>query len=112
MPRSLSEILRHLDSRAGKSTEWVVQRYLDRPLLLRGGRKFDMRLWVLLDHNYHMYLYRQGVLRTGSVPFSMDNLDDRFVHLSNHCIQVRPRGGGVAGARRRAVVAGGCLALA
>ena len=84
---SLNEVLRHLDSRAGLSTEWVVQRYIDRPLLLRGKRKFDMRLWVLLDHNYHMYLYKQGVLRTGSTPFTMDDLDDRFVHLSNHCIQ-------------------------
>lgn len=65
----------------------MVQLYIDKPLLLRGNRKFDMRLWVLLDHKYHVHLYRQGVLRTGSTPFSMDDLGDRYVHLSNHCIQ-------------------------
>ena len=34
---------------------WVVQRYLDKPLLLKGGRKFDMRCWVLLDAKYILY---------------------------------------------------------
>lgn len=84
---STEDIFKHLDSSRGQRTEWVVQLYIDKPLLLRGNRKFDMRLWVLLDHKYHVHLYRQGVLRTGSTPFSMDDLGDRYVHLSNHCIQ-------------------------
>ena len=30
------------------------------PLLLDGGgRKFDMRCWVLLDSEYNIHLYRQ-----------------------------------------------------
>ena len=50
---------------------WVVQQYIDRPLLLRGGRKFDVRCWVLLDPDYKVYLYREGVLRTGAVAYSV-----------------------------------------
>ena len=70
---------------------WVVQRYITDPLLLPGGRKFDMRVWVLVDAEYKIFVHREGVLRTTSVPFSLaaDKLDDPFVHLSNHCIQTK-----------------------
>ena len=70
---------------------WVVQRYIDRPLLLRGDRKFDVRCWVLLDPDYNIFLYREGVLRTGAVAYSVtaENLDDKFVHLTNHCIAAK-----------------------
>ena len=38
----------------------MVQRYVANPLLLDGGgRKFDMRCWVLLDSEYNIHLYRQ-----------------------------------------------------
>ena len=67
-------------------TAWVIQKYLERPLLCSGGRKFDIRVWVLLTADYRIGLYREGVLRTTAVPYSLDNLDDQFAHLSNHCI--------------------------
>ena len=70
---------------------WVVQRYITNPLLLSGGRKFDMRVWVLVDADFRIFVHREGVLRTTSVPFSLavDSLDNAFVHLSNHCIQTK-----------------------
>jgi tubulin--tyrosine ligase len=79
---------RQADSEETAKSGWVVQRYIDRPLLLRGQRKFDVRCWVLLDANYDGWLYREGVLRTGAVPYTVtaDNLGDKFVHLTNHCI--------------------------
>jgi len=64
----------------------VLQRYISSPFLL-SGRKFDIRCWVLLDGWYRPYLYRQAVCRTSSAPYSVDNLADTFVHLTNHCIQ-------------------------
>lgn len=67
-------------------TAWVIQKYVERPLLCSGGRKFDIRVWVLLTADYRIGLYREGVLRTTAVPYSLDNLDDQFAHLSNHCI--------------------------
>ena len=67
-------------------TAWVIQKYMERPLLCSGGRKFDIRVWVLLTADYRIGLYREGVLRTTAVPYSLDNLDDQFAHLSNHCI--------------------------
>ncbi|XP_019569556.2 tubulin--tyrosine ligase isoform X1 [Rhinolophus sinicus] len=66
----------------------VIQKYLERPLLLEPGhRKFDIRSWVLLDHQYNIYLYREGVLRTASESYHADNFQDKTCHLTNHCIQ-------------------------
>ncbi|TKC35306.1 hypothetical protein EI555_021338 [Monodon monoceros] len=66
----------------------VIQKYLERPLLLEPGhRKFDIRSWVLVDHQYNIYLYREGVLRTASEPYHVDNFQDKTCHLTNHCIQ-------------------------
>lgn len=98
----------------------VIQKYLEKPLLLEPGhRKFDIRQvlclnilewtcssvltpsmwgfdelchiitrsWVLVDHHYNIYLYREGVLRTSSEPYNSSDLQDMTSHLTNHCIQ-------------------------
>ncbi|CAH1261354.1 TTL [Branchiostoma lanceolatum] len=65
----------------------VLQKYIEDPLLLTGGRKFDMRMWVLLDHQYSIWLFREGVLRTSSDPYDPDHLQDLTSHLTNHCLQ-------------------------
>lgn len=66
----------------------IIQKYLERPLLLEPGRrKFDIRSWVLVDHQYNIYLYREGVLRTSSEPYNSGDLADMTSHLTNHCIQ-------------------------
>ena len=38
-------------------------RYVRAPLLLPGGRKFDIRLWVLFDADYRVYTARSGLVR-------------------------------------------------
>lgn len=40
-----------------------------------------------MDHQYNIYLYREGVLRTASEPYHVDNFQDKTCHLTNHCIQ-------------------------
>ena len=64
-------------------------RYLERPLTVVGNRKFDIRAWVLLTADYRICMYREGVLRTAAVPYSLDDLSDESVHLSNHCIATK-----------------------
>ena len=87
----VEEIINHVDKQKEGSIAWVVQEYIINPLLLDGNRKFDVRCWVLLDSNYNMWLYKEGVLRTTSVAFSLDKetLSNKFIHLSNHCIQTK-----------------------
>ncbi|KAL1771303.1 tubulin-tyrosine ligase [Sigmodon hispidus] len=80
-----SELLDFIDN---QGQVHVIQKYLERPLLLEPGhRKFDIRSWVLVDHQYNIYLYREGVLRTASEPYHADNFQDKTSHLTNHCIQ-------------------------
>lgn len=45
------------------------------------------RSWVLVDHQYNIYLYREGVLRTSSEPYNSSDLQNMTSHLTNHCIQ-------------------------
>lgn len=41
----------------------------------------------MVDHQYNIYLYREGVLRTSSEPYNSSDLQDITSHLTNHCIQ-------------------------
>ncbi|KAI8487662.1 hypothetical protein Bbelb_346550 [Branchiostoma belcheri] len=68
----------------------VIQKYIEDPLLLTGNRKFDMRMWVLLDHQYSIWMFKQGVLRTSSDPYNPGDLQDLTSHLTNHCLQNIP----------------------
>ncbi|KAK3093980.1 hypothetical protein FSP39_022454 [Pinctada imbricata] len=67
---------------------YVIQRYVMNPLLLEGGRKFDIRCWVLLDTVYNVYLFREGVLRTASESYNKDDLTHVTSHLTNHALQM------------------------
>lgn len=80
---SSDEILDFIDSQMTGSIAWVVQRYLERPLLIpRGRRKFDIRIWVLLDSSYRIHVYRQGVLRVTAKSYEANNWSDLHSHLS------------------------------
>nr|XP_060610453.1 tubulin--tyrosine ligase [Anolis sagrei ordinatus] len=80
-----SELLEFIDN---QGQVHVIQKYLEKPLLLEPGhRKFDIRSWVLVDHLYNIYLYREGVLRTSSEAYNSANFLDKTCHLTNHCIQ-------------------------
>ncbi|XP_006005111.1 tubulin--tyrosine ligase [Latimeria chalumnae] len=80
-----TELLNFIDN---QGQVHVIQKYLERPLLLEPGhRKFDIRSWVLVDHHYNIYLYKEGVLRTSSEPYNCLNFRDKTCHLTNHCIQ-------------------------
>lgn len=69
---------------------YIISRYINDPLLV-GGKKFDMRLYVLVT-NYKplkAYLYRGGFCRFCVEQYSDDvaEIDNMFVHLTNVAIQ-------------------------
>jgi len=86
--RTLADIL---DARGGdghRESQWIAQRYIERPLLIR-GLKWDVRQWVLVTamNPLTVYVYDRFYLRFCCYPFELDNLSNRYIHLSNNSIQ-------------------------
>ena len=67
---------------------YVVQRYIENPYLI-GGKKFDIRVYVLVTSYIPLkvWLYRSGFARFSNTRFSLDSISDTFVHLTNVAIQ-------------------------
>lgn len=70
------------------SRKFVVQKYIERPLLIE-GRKFDARVWVLVDQEMNLYIFKESYLRLSSEGFNLDEtrIEDKYVHLTNNAIQ-------------------------
>ena len=68
---------------------YIIQKYIDKPLLIN-RRKFDIRCFALItsvNSNIQGYFYTEGYIRTSSKEFSIKNLDNKFIHLTNDAIQ-------------------------
>eukprot|EP00761_Pharyngomonas_kirbyi_P008959 gb/GECH01008973.1/.p1 GENE.gb/GECH01008973.1/~~gb/GECH01008973.1/.p1 ORF type:complete len:439 (+),score=124.47 gb/GECH01008973.1/:1-1317(+) len=65
----------------------VVQKYVQRPLLLY-GYKFDLRLYVLATsfNPLGIFVYKDGLARFGTEKYDPDSLDNKFAHLTNASI--------------------------
>ncbi|TDG41324.1 hypothetical protein AWZ03_012245 [Drosophila navojoa] len=66
----------------------VISRYIDDPLLI-GGKKFDLRLYVLVTSFNPMkaYLYNEGFCRFCTQRYDHTEIDNVFMHLTNVSIQ-------------------------
>jgi tubulin polyglutamylase TTLL1 len=69
---------------------YVISRYIENPLLI-GGKKFDLRIYVLVT-NYRplkVYQYVHGFARFCNVKYTTDmvDIDNPFIHLTNVAIQ-------------------------
>lgn len=88
---NLEDIVNHIDNvqKKGKD-EWVIQKYINNPLLMN-GRKFDIRINVLVTKDFDIYVNPNGFIRTISslyYPFlTGDKFKDKLTHITNHSVQ-------------------------
>ena len=69
---------------------YVISRYVDDPLLI-GGKKFDLRIYVLVSsyRPLRVYQYCHGFARFCNARYNTDmgDIDNPFIHLTNVAIQ-------------------------
>ncbi|CAL1161196.1 unnamed protein product, partial [Cladocopium goreaui] len=77
----LTELLQHVDRMPNR----ICQKYVERPLLLFSGRKFDIRQWVLVRsvQPLKVFLFSECYLRLCNGMYDLGDLRDRERHISN-----------------------------
>lgn len=81
---SKEDILKFISSKQ-LFTKWVVQKYIERPLLYK-GRKFDLRVWAVFNYTGEVFFYKKGYVRLSSENYDLDDKNN-YVHLTNNCLQ-------------------------
>ncbi|XP_072294629.1 probable tubulin polyglutamylase TTLL9 [Eucyclogobius newberryi] len=73
---------------AAQVESYVAQRYIENPYLIN-GRKFDLRVYVLVTSYIPLkaWLYRDGFARFSNTRFSLSSIDDKYMHLTNVAVQ-------------------------
>mgnify|MGYP000035318433 CR=1 FL=1 len=73
----------------GNPRTFIIQKYLEKPLLYK-GRKFDIRHFLLLtcfNGIIKAFWYPEGYIRTSSSVFNLKRNGNPLVHLTNDAVQ-------------------------
>jgi len=78
---TLPELLHYCDMMPNR----IIQRYIERPLMLFSGRKFDIRQWVLVRSvsPLRIFLFSDCYLRLCNEAYDLNDLRNRESHISN-----------------------------
>ena len=89
----LAQVKKWANSRAAQMVgrdAYVISRYINDPLLI-GGKKFDLRIYVLVTsyRPLKVFVYRHGFARFTTVNYSNEahDIDNDLMHLTNVAIQ-------------------------
>lgn len=72
--------------RAAPAPAWVVQRYIDRPLLV-DGRKFHLRVNVLARGFCEVFVHREVIAHVACEAYVAGDWGNQWVHITNHGVQ-------------------------
>ncbi|BDA50216.1 probable tubulin polyglutamylase TTLL2 [Coccomyxa sp. Obi] len=76
--------LREALQQAEGMREWVLQRYISRPLLI-DRRKFHIRAYVLCVGSLSVYVYSEALALFAGMEYDRDDLGNLNSHLTNTC---------------------------
>jgi len=79
----LSDIERHFSQHNRLGGEHVLQRYINKPQLLRDDRKYSIRLFMVLTNYTGAFLYHQGYFNVALHPYTAADFNDLRPHLTN-----------------------------
>lgn len=65
----------------------IVQKYLEKPLLIK-GKKFDLRVLVLLTPTENL-IYKHCYMRKCAIEYNLTDLENSRMHLTNTCYQIQ-----------------------
>lgn len=94
--QNMEEIIECVNNKNEYHRTFIIQRYIDNPLLYI-GRKFDIRCYSLINSfqsNTQGYFYKEGYIRTCTEKFSLKNVKNQLIHLTNDAIQKQANGYG------------------
>ena len=83
-------LVRGPDADLPEAPGWVIQRYVDDPLLLPGDQhKHALRVFAVITalEPLVVYVHPQPIVKFASRPFSLDHIEDRVRHLTNPSVQ-------------------------
>lgn len=84
------ESKKYLQHHLTSKDTYVISRYIDNPLLI-GGKKFDLRIYVLVTsfRPLKAYMFSNGFCRFCTMKYdtSVTELDNMYVHLTNVSVQ-------------------------
>ncbi|TYZ62625.1 hypothetical protein PybrP1_002385 [[Pythium] brassicae (nom. inval.)] len=77
-------------SQISRTDVLVAQQYIARPLLI-AGKKFDLRIYVLVTScsPLRVYLFKDGLVRMCTADYvtpNANNMEQRFMHLTNYAV--------------------------
>jgi hypothetical protein len=87
----VSEVKQFLRDKERWKEHWIIQKYIERPLLIE-KRKFDIRAWMLLTTSkdgskaIEAYIYDEWYVRLSSENYQTESFD-RYIHLTNWSVQ-------------------------
>jgi len=77
------------DQKTGQTRTYILQKYIEKPLLLH-NRKFDIRCYSLvtcINGVLQVYFYTDGYIRTSCVEYNLYQTTNNFIHLTNDAVQ-------------------------
>ncbi|XP_076377190.1 tubulin glycylase 3A-like isoform X1 [Megalopta genalis] len=91
LKNSLADILNKVNHAAKEYMQYVVQKYIERPLLVH-KTKVDVRQWFLITSTQPLvvWMYKDILLRFASKDFTLENFHES-IHLCNTTVQLKYR---------------------